>query len=54
MKNIKLIVKTKNKTYPIYFGNKILKKFLKVLPKEKNQIFQILKDQIIRSKMVQY
>ena len=26
MKNIKLIVKTKNKTYPIYFGNKILNK----------------------------
>ena len=26
MKNNKLIVKTKSKTYPIYFGNKILNK----------------------------
>ena len=26
MKNTKLIVKTKSKTYPIYFGNNILNK----------------------------
>ena len=26
MKNTKLIVKTKSKTYPIYFGNKIINK----------------------------
>ena len=26
MKNIKLVVKTKSKTYPIYFGNNIVNK----------------------------
>ena len=31
MKNIKFIVKTKNKTYPIYFGNNILNKTMKLL-----------------------
>ena len=34
MKNTKIIVKTKSKSYPIYFGNKILNKTGKLIKKK--------------------
>ena len=41
MKNTKLIVKTKSKTYPIYFGNNILNKTGRLIKKNLTSVKKI-------------
>ena len=47
MKNIKFIVKTKSKTYPIYFGNNILNKTGWLI---KKNLPNVKKNEILNSK----
>ena len=41
MKNTKILVNTKNKSYPIYFGNKILNKIGILIKKNLPRVIKI-------------
>ena len=54
MKNNKIIVKTKTKNYPIYFGNKVLNSLGKIINKEIPNVrkVSIISDKNIPTKLL--